>query len=159
VENSTDVIEQQLLRLSRRSQAIHVRTSSGEIVLERSSYGILCLILDEGPQRLGTIATAFTLDPSTITRQVQAVEKAGLAVKTVDPSDRRASLLSLTEQGREAIETARGYRREMLAKIIGDWPEEERQGFGASLAKFNDTIEDWIQSGTLTPGLPPPKPE
>jgi len=155
VDTSNDVIEHQLLRLSRRSQAIHVRTSTGEVVLERSSYGILCLILDEGPQRLGTIATAFTLDPSTITRQVQAVEKAGLAVKTVDPSDRRASLLSLTDQGREAIETARGYRREVLAKIIDDWPDEERQSFGTSLKKFNDTVEDWIQSGTLTPGPPP----
>ena len=156
MDNPNDVIEHQLLRLSRRSQAIHVRTSSGEVVLERSSYGILCLILDDGPQRLGTIATAFTLDPSTITRQVQAVEKAGLAIKTVDPSDRRASLLSLTDQGREAIETARAYRREMLAKVIGDWPDDERQSFGTSLKKFNDTVEDWIQSGTITPGPPPP---
>lgn len=155
MDNPNDVIEQQLLRLSRRSQAIHVRTSSGEVVLERSSYGILCLILDDGPQRLGTIATAFTLDPSTITRQVQAVEKAGLAIKTVDPSDRRASLLSLTDQGREAIETARGYRRDILAKVIADWPADERESFGASLTKFNDTVEDWIQSGTITPGPPP----
>jgi len=156
VSYPTDDIEQQLLRLNRRSQAIHVRTSSGEVVLERSSYGILCLILDEGPQRLGTIATAFTLDPSTITRQVQAVEKAGLAAKTVDPSDRRASLLSLTDQGREAIETARAYRREILGQVIADWSDEEREAFGASLKRFNDTIEDWISQGRI-PAVPTPQ--
>ena len=147
----TDDIEQQLLRLNRRSQAIHVRTSSGEVVLERSSYGILCLILDEGPQRLGTIATAFTLDPSTITRQVQAVEKAGLAAKTVDPSDRRASLLSLTDQGREAIETARAHRREILGQVIADWSDDEREAFGSSLKRFNDTVEEWISQGRIPP--------
>ena len=156
MDNPNDSIEQQLLRLTRRTQAIHVRTSSGEVLLERSSYGILCLILDEGPQRLGTIATAFTLDPSTITRQVQAVEKAGLAVKTVDPSDRRASLLSLTEQGRDAIETARTFRREMLARIVADWTEEERLAFGASLKRWNDTVEEWILQGRLDPAPPEP---
>jgi len=154
VSNPNDDIEQQLLRLTRRTQAIHVRTSSGEVLLERSSYGILCLILDEGPQRLGTIANAFTLDPSTITRQVQAVEKAGLAIKTVDPSDRRASILSLTDVGRDAIETARAHRREILGKIVDDWTDEERAGFATSLKRWNDTVEDWIQQGRLDPAPP-----
>ena len=117
--NANDEIEQQLLRLLRRTQAIHVRTSSGDVVLERSSYGILCLILDEGPQRLGTIAQTFTLDPSTITRQVQAVVNAGLAEKAVDPSDRRATLLSLTEEGRVAIEEARNYRQNQPPRGAG----------------------------------------
>ena len=142
--NPNDEIEQQLLRLTRRSQAIHVRTSSGDVMLERSSYGILCLILDEGPQRLGTIATAFTLDPSTITRQVQAVEKAGLAVKTADPTDRRASLLSLTDQGRAAIEAARAYRRDVLGQVVQTWSDDERASFGSMLRRWNDEVESWI---------------
>ena len=86
-----DEIEQQLFTLLRRSQAIHVTTRSGETELDRSTYGILCLVADEGPQRLGAIATRFRLDPSTITRQVQAVVRLGLAEKAVDPADRRAT--------------------------------------------------------------------
>jgi len=144
VSNPTNEIEQQLLRLLRRTQAIHVNTSSGEVLLERSSYGILCLILDEGPQRLGTIAQTFTLDPSTITRQVQAVVNAGLAEKTVDPSDRRATLLSLTSEGRRAIGDARNFRRETLSAFLEDWTEEERSQFGTLLRRFNETVEQWI---------------
>ena len=151
MDNPDDVIEHQLLRLSRRSQVIHVRTSSGEVALERSSYGILCLLLDEGPQRLGSIATAFGLDPSTITRQVQAVEKAGLAEKTVDPTDRRASVLSITKQGRDATETVRAFRREALKQVIADWSEADRTAFGSYLQRFNDTVDDWIKGeGPLT---------
>jgi len=146
VDDSTDEIEQQLSRLLRRTQAIHVRTTSGDIVLERSSYGILCLLLDEGAQRLGTIATKFTLDPSTITRQVQVVVNLGLAEKSVDPSDRRASLLRLTLEGRAAIEQARAHRQEMLAHVIGGWTDEEREKFGKSLRRFNESVESWMAS-------------
>src|SRR3546814_12622967 len=97
----------------RRTQAIHVRTASGEVELERSSYGILCLLADEGPQRLGAIATTFRLDPSTITRQAQAVVRLGLAEKTVAETARRASVPSLTEGGTTAVVGARAHTRRM----------------------------------------------
>src|SRR5690606_35999754 len=57
VAEHNDEIEQQLFTLLRRSQAIHVTTRSGETELDRSTYGILCLVADDGPQRLGAIAT------------------------------------------------------------------------------------------------------
>ena len=93
------LIEQQLFRLLRRTNAIHVSTSTGEVDLERSSYGILSLLADEGPQRLGAIATTFRLDPSTVTRQVQTVVNLGMARKDPDPTDRRANTLALTAGG------------------------------------------------------------
>jgi DNA-binding MarR family transcriptional regulator len=145
VQNPNDQIEQQLFTLLRRTQAIHVQTSSGEVELERSSYGILCLIADEGPQRLGAIAAAFRLDPSTITRQVQAVVRLGLADKTVDPSDRRASLLTITGAGLVAVNEARAHRRRMLDAILADWTPEERDGFLRALTRFNRTIDDWVE--------------
>ncbi|MBD8869987.1 MarR family winged helix-turn-helix transcriptional regulator [Nocardioides donggukensis] len=143
MQNPNDQIEQQLFTLLRRTQAIHVQTSSGEVELERSAYGILCLIADEGPHRLGAIAAAFRLDPSTITRQVQAVVRLGLAAKTVDASDRRASLLSLTDEGRVAIGEARAHRRRMLDAILADWTLDERTAFMTALTRFNRTIDDW----------------
>jgi DNA-binding MarR family transcriptional regulator len=147
VSDANDEIEQQLLLLLRRTQSIHVRTSAGEVVLDRSSYGILCLVLDEGPQRLGTIAQTFTLDPSTITRQVQAVVKSGLAEKTVDVSDRRAMLLSLTDEGRVVIGEARRHRRAMLQMLMKPWTEDERREFGRALRRFNTTVDEWNVTG------------
>ena len=139
-----DDIEHQLFKLLRRTNAIHVQTSSGEVELERSAYAILCLIADDGPQRLGSIATAFRLDPSTITRQVQAVERLGLAAKSSDPEDRRAALLHLTEAGVNAVETARAHRRRMLDAILADWSVEERTDFLKALTRFNDTLDAWV---------------
>jgi len=139
--NPNAAIEQQLFRLLRRTNAIHVTTSSGDVELERSSYGILCLLADEGPLRLGAIATAFGLDPSTVTRQVQTVVNLGLARKDPDPTDRRATVLSLTGLGSETVTTARTYRRQMLDQILGAWSLDERQQFLESLTRFNSSID------------------
>lgn len=144
-------IELQLFHLFRLSNALHVRTTSGRYEFERSAYGILALLDDKGPQRLGAIAANYRLDPSTITRQVQAVVKLGLAAKGPDPDDRRASLLSLTREGQEAIKVARDARRQMLDRIMASWTPQERQEFLRALTRFNETVEHWIE------GDPPPE--
>lgn len=138
---STAQIEQQLTILFRRVQRIHLSTSTGEIELDRSGYGIMCRLADEGAQRLSALAAAFGLDPSTITRQVQSLEQAGLVVREVDPSDRRASLLSLSEEGSAVLSDTRQTRRQHLRQAMSHWSEEEQDQFGRLLAKFNDSID------------------
>lgn len=134
-------IEQQMTMLLRRVQSIHLSTTSGGMSLERSAYGIMCQLADEGPQRLGALATTFGLDPSTITRQVRALEDAGLASRTTDSSDRRASILDLTPEGREVLDSTRARRRGKLYEAMSDWTEEERGQFGRLLERFNTSIE------------------
>lgn len=134
-------IEQQVTRLLRRSQRIHISTGDGEVYLERSAYGILCRLADEGPQRLGALAATFGLDPSTITRQVRALEDAGLAARTVDATDRRASILDLTTEGRGILDRTRAHRRERLRTAMDDWTEGERAEFGRLLTKFNVAVD------------------
>lgn len=134
-------IEQQMTVLLRRVQRIHLSTSSGEVALERSSYGIMCKLADDGPQRLGGLATAFGLDPSTITRQVQALEESGLASRQTDPSDRRASLLDLTPTGRDVLERTRSVRRSRFFQAMEDWPQSDREEFGRLLEQFNVNMD------------------
>lgn len=136
----TTHIEQQLTILLRRVQRIHFTTSSGEIELDRSAYGILCRLVDAGPQRLGSLAQVFGLDPSTITRQVQALEQESLVERRPDPTDRRASLLDLTDQGRAVLTATRQRRREWLQAALGDWDAHDHQEFGRLLEKFNLSI-------------------
>ncbi len=134
-------IEQQLTMLLRRVQSIHVSTSSGGVDLDRSAYGIMCRLADEGPQRLGSLAQAFGLDPSTITRQVQALETAGLAQRTTDTADRRASILDLSVEGREVLTQTREHRRARFEAALRDWAPEERAEFARLLEKFNVSVE------------------
>jgi DNA-binding MarR family transcriptional regulator len=140
MDSANQQIEQQLTVLLRRVQRIHISTSAGDIDLDRSAYGLMCRLADEGPQRLGALATAFGLDPSTITRQVQALEKSGLAARSVDREDRRASILDLTEEGRTVLERTRSYRRSRLEQALADWPDEDREQLGRLLEQLNVSI-------------------
>jgi DNA-binding MarR family transcriptional regulator len=145
MESANKKIEQQVTRLLRRVQRIHLSTSSGGVYLERSAYGILCQLADEGPQRLGTLASTFGLDPSTITRQVKALEDAGLAARTTDTTDRRASILDLTPDGRQILDTTRQHRRARMESVTDDWTYEERVEFGRLLEKFNAAVDRFTE--------------
>jgi DNA-binding MarR family transcriptional regulator len=142
----TTRIEQQLTILLRRTQRIHFTTAAGEVELDRSGYGIMCRLHDEGAQRLSSLAQAFGLDPSTITRQVQALEGNGLVRRQVDPTDRRASLLDLSEEGRRLLRETRERRRAWLQAALDDWPAHDLDELGRLLEKFNASIDRLVQS-------------
>ena len=141
MDTANKQIEQQITVLLRRVQRIHLSTTSGDVNLERSAYGIMCKLADEGPQRLGALAAAFGLDPSTITRQVQALEEIGLADRKTDPSDRRASILDLTPNGRNVLDETRARRRSRLQSALSDWPEADLTDFGRLLKEFNASVD------------------
>jgi DNA-binding MarR family transcriptional regulator len=147
----TTQIEQQLTILLRRVQRIHFTTSGGEVEMDRSAYGILCRLVDEGPQRLGSLAQAFGLDPSTITRQVQSLEHTGWVARHADPSDRRAALLDVTDEGRDVLVATRDRRREWLRFALRDWTPQELDEFGRLVEKFNRSIDRVVQEWENSP--------
>jgi DNA-binding MarR family transcriptional regulator len=142
-------IERELTVLLRRGSRIHLSTLHGDVSLERSAYAIMCHLADEGPHRLGVLAAAFGLDASTISRQVQDLEKAGLACRKRDPSDRRAWVLELTVDGREILERTRHHRRAMLRHTLSDWPKRDLVVFGRLLQEFNNSMERLGAFGVL----------
>ena len=142
------LIERQLTLLLRRVQHMHGMTApDGNVEVDRSGYGILSRIADSGPQRLSELAHTFGLDPSTITRQVQALEGSGLLERRRDPHDRRASLLTLTQAGRDVLGSTRSLRIERLRAAMSAWSSEERRTFGRLLEDFNDAVGRTVAAG------------
>lgn len=141
MDAATSKIEQQLTTLLQRGPRVPLTTENGDVTLDRSAYGILCHVADEGPQRLGVLASVFSLDPSTITRQVQALERAGLAVRDVDPLDGRVVILDLTDDGREVLRQTRDYRRARLEQALADWRETDLSDLARLLQEFSASME------------------
>ena len=120
--------------------------------LERSAYGIMCKLADEGPQRLGALASAFGLDPSTITRQVQALEEIGLASRKhrpvrpprLDPRPHRQRPHHPRPHPRRTGATR-------LQAALADWSEEDRAEFGRLLEQFNASVDTLLEDRGLSP--------
>ena len=141
MRTATSKIEQQLTTLLQRGPRVPLSAEDGDVALDRSAYGILCQLADEGPQRLGVLATVFRLDPSTITRQVQALERAGLAVRYMDALDRRVVILDLTEDGRKVLDQARDYRRARLQQALADWRETDLRALARLLKELSASMD------------------
>ena len=94
---------------------------------------LLLFPLMEGPQRPGALAELSHADPSTISRQVAELVRRELVRREPDPSDGRASLLAITDAGREVCERVRTLRRELLAAAVAGWTDAELDTFAGLL--------------------------
>lgn len=96
-------------------------------------------VLDRhGGIRLGTLSEHLRIAPRSATEVVDALEERGLVARSPDPTDRRATLAALTEQGTKllaAIRRARAAEAEGLFDRLG---EEDRATLGRILRTLRD---------------------
>jgi DNA-binding MarR family transcriptional regulator len=108
--------------------------------LDRAAYVLLGRIAGDGPARLSTLADDVRLDLSTISRQVAALEAAGLVTRTTDSSDRRAWLIKATDAGYQTFVRNREVWLATMRDLLADWTDEERAEFARLFIRLNDAI-------------------
>lgn len=108
--------------------------------LDRAAYVLLGRIAGEGPARLSTLADDVRLDLSTISRQVAALEAAGLVTRATDSSDRRAWLIKATDAGYQTFVRNREVWLATMRDLLADWTDEERAEFARLFIRLNDAI-------------------
>jgi DNA-binding MarR family transcriptional regulator len=130
----------QLMRLMHPVKAAAVAREAGSGVGHDRSAMLLLFLLLPGPLRPGALAEASFADPSTISRQVAELVKRGFVRREPDPSDGRASLLAITDAGREVCERLRTMRRDLLAAAVEGWSDDELATFASLLTRFNGAL-------------------
>lgn len=70
-------------------------------------FGLLIHLRAHDGVSIGHLAERLVMDPTSLTRTLKPLERQGYVVSRVDPQDRRARLLSLTAEGRQALRAAR----------------------------------------------------
>jgi DNA-binding MarR family transcriptional regulator len=128
-----------LLRLMHPVKAAAAREGGQGDGHDRSAM-LLLFPLMQAPQRPGALAELSHADPSTISRQVAELVRRGLVRREPDPSDGRASLLAITDAGREVCERVRKLRRELLASVVAGWTDDELGTLAALLGRFNGAL-------------------
>src|SRR3954452_21611677 len=78
--------------------------AAAEHDVEWSAYLLLRCIANSGaPMRAAELADTLRSDPSTVSRQVAALVRAGYLERRADPADGRASLLVVTPRARDLL--------------------------------------------------------
>jgi DNA-binding MarR family transcriptional regulator len=136
-------IERAFTRIIRWGNLPRVRDrfdAAAGMALDRASYSVLFRLEEGGPTRLSELAQRLGLDLSTASRQVHHLELAGLVQRAVVEEDRRAALLSVTDEGRELIARIRQAKRAVITEMLAGWTQEERQELGRVLTRLADEI-------------------
>jgi DNA-binding MarR family transcriptional regulator len=94
---------------------------------------LLSLLDDWGPVRVSELAEIDHSSQPTTTAGVHRLEAQGWARRDPDPSDARATLVSITPAGHEALADVRRARAAVLAPTLGALDESE-------LARLRDAV-------------------
>ncbi|MGV4982893.1 MarR family winged helix-turn-helix transcriptional regulator [Streptomyces sp. NRAIS4] len=133
-ESAVETIQREMTIFARRARASAGRTHPE---LSLVSYTLLAHLEEQGGCRATDLAAHYALDKSTVSRQVAALERAGLIERRLDPEDHRVQVLHPTAAGREILDQVTRSRRAAFRERLAGWPEDDLVRFAAYLERYN----------------------
>ena len=100
----------------------------------------LATVEQAGPLRLGDVAAAEGIAPSTLTRIVTALEECAYVKRCAVPGDARASTLAITPRGHEVLERIR-QETAMLAESLAMLGTDQIEALARALPALEQLAE------------------
>jgi DNA-binding MarR family transcriptional regulator len=124
-----------LARLSRRLRRHQLAG------LTPTQLAALSTVEQSGPLRLGDLAAAEGIAPSTLTRMVAVLEDLGYVRRDSDPKDARASTLAITTKGHETLEHLRAEGTALLTEWLTQLSPAHRAALATALPALEALAE------------------
>ena len=125
--------------LGRARRAVALRAHMLHPDLQAGSFLIFGHVCRYGPVRATTVGEMYAIDKGSVSRHVQQLVDMGLIVREPDPADRRAQLLTATDEGRQRLEEIGEARKEPFQQRLSDWSTDEIQVLADTLHRYNAT--------------------
>ena len=122
--------------------------------LTLATASVLGLLAERADRRAGDVADELGIDASAVSRKVADLERLGLVRRRPDPDDGRAWLLTLTDEGRGALDALRERYLAAVTASLRAWSDDELAALAASLGRLHaDLTPDRCRSerGPRTP--------
>ena len=140
---ASDVVMTLIATSHRLSRALNARLSSqpGVVKLSGPRLRLLMAVEEAGRLRMGDLAEDLGITARTVTTLVDALEREELLVRLPDPTDRRATLLALTDKARTQFEQVRSLQMELGEELITPLDPEQRRQLLDLLSRLNKGVE------------------
>jgi DNA-binding MarR family transcriptional regulator len=137
-EAALDDLYQGLTTLARRA-----RDAGGHIHpgLSLVAYTLLARIDVTPGMRAADLATHFSLDKSTLSRQLDQLISAGLLRRDGELPGRRGYVLTLTPAGRRHLDAAAQAVRGRLTDLLAGWDDRDVAAFAQLVTRFNHSAD------------------
>ena len=111
-----------------------------EFSIDPGQFDPLEQIVFHGTMRMGDLADAMHIDPSTATRAVQRLIKDGLAERVDHEGDGRVVVVGPTDLGRRVFESVVERRKQMVVRVMEQFDPEEWGVLADILERFNHAL-------------------
>ncbi|HTU73076.1 MAG TPA: MarR family transcriptional regulator [Trebonia sp.] len=101
--------------------------------LSLTSLATLATLERTGARRITELATVEGITQPSMTTLIASLEKQGLVVRSGDPNDKRVSLVTLTEAGRQYRRNRRLMSIGKLAELVAQLPPDEAAALSAAV--------------------------
>jgi DNA-binding MarR family transcriptional regulator len=129
-ENGVIDVTRLRVALARLSRRLRRHEMAG---LTPTQLAALATVEQAGPLRLGDLAAAEGIAPSTLTRLVAVLEEFGYVRRDADPRDARASTLAITQEGHETMERLRAENSALLTQRVMLLTPQQRSALADAL--------------------------
>ena len=139
-DDSAPALTEAVLTASRALVAVAARSLSGAAATDVTlpQYRALVVLASRGPQRVGDLAEALGVHPSTATRLCDRLVDRRLVRRAVDRVNRRETTIALSATGRSLVDAVTDVRRAEIRAIVERIPAETRETAVAALRAFAD---------------------
>ena len=127
-----------LTKRLRRSQAERLAPLGLTPAQERA---MRLIARSDEPPRMTELAERLGIVPRSLTTVIDALEEAGLVSREIDPRNRRAILLHLTERGTAVRDELREARRRAAEDLFAPLPATDRETLAGLLTRL-DVLAD-----------------
>ena len=115
-----------------------------EHVVSKPTFSLLVALVridQPGGSLQRRLANEMRLTPGTVSARVNHMVRDGLVARAADPSDKRGSLVSLTERGREVFEVVVPAYLANEARLLGSLTADEQATLAGVLRKLLVSFE------------------
>jgi DNA-binding MarR family transcriptional regulator len=126
---------QRLTKRLRRAQAERLAPFGLTPAQERA---LRMITRSEEPLRMTELADHLGIVPRSLTTVIDALEQAGLVRREIDPDNRRAIRLHLTEHGTSVRDDMREARRRAAEDLFAPLPDKDRTALLELLTRIDD---------------------
>ncbi|MGW2745407.1 MarR family winged helix-turn-helix transcriptional regulator [Streptomyces sp. NPDC001450] len=133
--HEADLDVDDLTRAIENFNRFYIRLASVQ-KLSFTTLSVLDTLAFRGPTRLTDLVRTEQLSQPGVTQLVTRLERDGLVERRPDPTDGRAVLVHITEEGRKIGQARHADRARHLRPLIDELTSEERRTIAAALPVF-----------------------
>jgi DNA-binding MarR family transcriptional regulator len=131
-----------LQRLTRRLRRTHAERLVPFGLTPAQERALRMITRSEEPLRMTDLADHLGIVPRSLTTVIDALEEAGLVRREIDPHNRRAIRLHLTDRGLSVRDDMREARRRAAEDLFAPLSPDDRKTLGELLALLDNKSEN-----------------